>query len=147
MLLTALLVAALAVQLLTVDAIELPPAGPVGGRRTVAAVPAVSGATGTSIILARSMFAPVAVSAGAGASPLAGIAIIGSVGIGRDVFAVVQRPDNRTARVRIGGQIGEWRLKAIRDNQALLTRQEEQISVPFGARAPLPATAAATGNP
>ncbi|MDF0487767.1 hypothetical protein PX554_06465 [Sphingomonas sp. H39-1-10] len=148
LILAGLLCAALAFQLTVVDDVELPPVGPVGagGAGDVEdAVPAAAG--GGPAILARSMFAPSTnqpAAPGQDANPLGGIMIAGSLRMGRAIFAVVMGPNNRVANVPVGGRIGDWRLTAIRQNEALLTRGEEQITVPFGARSSLPATAAAT---
>lgn len=145
--LAVLLCASLAFQLLVVDDVDLPPVGPVsaGGANEIEdPVPPPTG--GGSAVLARSMFAPSASQPGAGqaTNSLGGVMIAGSLRMGRGVFAVVMSPNNRVAKVPIGGRIGDWRLTAIRQNEALLTRGEEQIIVPFGARGTLPAIAAAT---
>lgn len=145
--LAVVLCASLAFQLVVVDDVDLPPVGPVsaeGAGEIENPVPPPSGGSGA--VLARSMFAPTA-STRTGdqtTNPLGGVTIAGSLRMGRGVFAVVMSPNNRVAKIPVGGRVGDWRLTAIRQNEALLTRGEEQIIVPFGARATLPATAAAT---
>lgn len=146
--LAALLAAATAMQLVLVDDVELPPSGPVGrGGMAEAPAPNPERAIGGTAILARSMFAPSGgPSAGGGGSPLGAMTIAGSIRIGRSSFAVVQGPGSRTSRVPVGGRIGDWRLKAVRANEALLQRGEEEIIVPFGGGTPPPANGAATGS-
>ncbi|MBV2150032.1 hypothetical protein KRZ98_17455 [Sphingobium sp. AS12] len=146
--LAALLAAAIVMQLVLVDAVELPPPGPVG-RVGVSGASASDPerSTGGAAILARSMFAPSGgPSAGSGAGALGGMTIAGSIRIGRSTFAVVQGPGSRTSRVPVGGRIGDWRLRAVRASEVLLERGEEKIIVPFGAGTPLPANVAATGS-
>ncbi|WCM28036.1 hypothetical protein NDN01_03660 [Sphingomonas sp. QA11] len=146
--LAVLLSAAFAFQLLAVDDLDLPAAGPIGGSRAISAAgPGVVSARGGAAILARSMFAPSRAPVGnPGAGAIGGVTVVGSVRIGSTVFVVVQGPGNRIANVRLGGKVGEWRLRAIRATDALLVRGEEKITVPFGAREPLSTTAAVTGN-
>jgi hypothetical protein len=148
--LAALLAAALGFQLMAVDDIELPPAGPVTGvRGRVVAASDLEWATGGAVVLARSMFAPRAMRAAdppAAAAAPEGVMIVGSVQVGRATFAVVQGPGNRTFTVPIGGRVGAWRLRAVRGTAALLVRGGEKAIVPFGAREPLSTAAAATGN-
>ncbi len=143
--LAALLLAALAFQFLGSSAVELPEAGPVGGLlQSPARIKDVRPASGAPAIVARSMFAPVVSSDAKGADPNLGVVIAGSIRIGGKQFAVVQGPSGQSSTVRVGGQIGNWSLRAIRENGAVLTRNQEQVIVPFGARGVLPATAAAT---
>lgn len=144
--LSALLAAAIVMQVVVVDDTELPPPGPVG-RADASGRAAVNPerATGGAAILARSMFAPAGgPSAGGGAGPLGGMTIAGSIRIGRSTFVMVQGRGDRTSSVPVGGRIGEWRLRAVRANEALLERGEEKVTVPFGAGTPLPANAAPT---
>jgi len=145
LLLAALLAAALVIQLVAVDDIALPIAGPIGG---VAAArlpdPHLPPASGGGAIVARAMFAPGA-SRIAGASPPRGVALVGSIRIGRTDFAVVQGPGSRTAYVRAGGRIGDWRLGGLTRTGALLLRGKERLTVPFGGR-DIPVASAAMGE-
>lgn len=146
-LLAGFLLAGLAFQLFAVDQPELPEVGPIAGvsaRHAFVGDPPPT--TGTSVILSRSLFAPTATQGGSNASPLEGIVIAGSIRVGSRVFAVVQGPGNKTSSVPVGGSVGDWRLRAVRKSEAELTRNEEQITVPFGARGVLPATGATTGS-
>lgn len=145
--LTVLLLVSFVFQLLAANNVQLPEAGPVTSgldRRPLVEDPRP--ATGGAVIVERSMFAPIAAPDKAGTSPLGGTIIAGSVQTGRLLFAIVQGPGDRIARVRVGGQVGDWRLRAIRERDVVLIRDQEQITVPFGARGVLPATAAATRN-
>lgn len=145
--LAVLLCASLAFQLLLVDDVDLPPVGPVSAREAGEIenlVPPVAG--GGGVVLGRAMFAPSASrpAVGDATNALGGVSIAGSLRMGRAVFAVVMSPNNRVAKVPVGGRIGDWRLTAIRQNEALLTRGDEQIIIPFGARGTLPTTESAT---
>jgi hypothetical protein len=147
LLLAGFLLGGLVFQLLAVDEPDLPEAGPVAGaaaRHVPVGDP--EPAAGAQVILSRSLFAPAAAPGTKEASPLGGIVIAGSVRIGAQVFVIVQGPGTAVTRVTVGGRIGDWRLRAVRKADALLTRNEEQIIVPFGARGVLPTTAAATGS-
>ena len=146
--LCALLAGAVAIQLPGGGDVELPPPGPVG-RGAQSALPAgePERAEGGAIILARSMFAPAGGPAASGAGQVGDRKIVGSVRVGRAIYAVVQGADGRAVSVPLGGRIGDWRLMAVRTNEILLTRGEEKIIVPFGAGAPLPANGATTGSP
>lgn len=145
--LCALLAGAVAIQLADGGDVELPPPGPVGrggSSGQLASEPERAG--GGEGILARSMFAP-SVSAGAGGpNQIGDRKIVGSIRVGRVTYTVVQGPDGRTVSVPVGGRIGDWRVRGVRDNAVLLERGEENIIVPFGAGPPLSANAAATGS-
>jgi hypothetical protein len=147
LLLCALLAAAVAIQLTDAGDVELPPPGPVGrggSSRSSNATP--ERAVGGQAIVARSVFAPSASAASGGASQIGDRKIVGSIRIGRATYAVVQGGDGRTTSIAVGGRIGDWRLRAVREGAVLLERGEERIIVPFGAGAPLPANAAANGS-
>lgn len=144
LLLAAMLLAALAFQLLTVDETALPPAGPIAGDRAhISAAADVARAGGGAIVLSRAVFAPRPAATGS-TNPLAGVAIAGSIRIGRNAYLVVEGPGSRTARVPLGGRIGDWRVRAIRAGDALMMRGKEQLAVPFGVRGALLPDAAST---
>ncbi len=145
--LAGLLSATLAFQAMLVGDPVLPPIGPLADRRLrLDAAPSETLATGITIANNRSIFAPGSPppAGGPNASPLGDVMIAGSIRNGRSLMAVVQGPGDRVSNVLVGGRIGDWRLKAVREKDALLVRGHEQISVPFGARGFLPATAAET---
>ena len=146
--LSALLAAALVMQVVVADDTGLPPAGPVGrSDATGRAAVDPERATGGAAVLARSMFAPAGgPTTGDGAVAPGGVTIAGSIRIGRLTFVVVQGPGDRNSSVPVGGRIGEWRLRAVRANEVQLQRGEEKIIVPFGAGIPLPANGALTGS-
>lgn len=147
LLLGALLLAAAAFQLCAADDTDLPPPGRVAAGGTAGRLPPpVAPATGGAAILARSVFTPVMASAAAagagGGQP--DITLVGSIRVGRTLRAVLQGPGDRVSQLRIGARVADWRLAAIGGNDALFVRGTEKITVPFGARAALPATVAAT---
>lgn len=148
LLLCGVLAAAIAIQLADAGDVELPPPGPIGrGGSTVSSRASPERAEGGQVIVARSIFAPSASAASGSASQIGDRKIVGSIRIGRSIYAVVQGGDGRTSSVALGGRIGDWRLRAVRDGAVLLERGEERIIVPFGAGTPLPANGAATGSP
>lgn len=134
--LAALLGAALLFQAFAVDRVDLPVGGPIGGTPVApASLPQVAPAGGATVIVTRSMFAPPGTAAGTDAGPasaLAGIAIVGSIRIGRVAYAVVEQPGSRTVYARPGERIGAWRLRALTRADAVLQRGAEQLTVPFG---------------
>lgn len=141
--LPAALVAALAVmavaQLAITEPVELPPVGPIGVGAPLALLndPQPRGVPG--LIASRPIFAPPA-TANAGSDdgeaavidPLGGAAIVGTVGVGRLRYAVVQL-GRATRRVSIGGTISGWRLIGLGDDAALLARGAERLRRPYGA--------------
>lgn len=127
-------------QFLLTDAVELPAVGPVGAGAPVAPVadPGTRGIPQT--IMQRPIFAPSATAAGGedgdtGPDPLGGVAIAGSVGVGRMRYVVVQEPGAALRRVGVGGTIAGWRLVGITDEAALLARGGERLRRPFGGKA------------
>lgn len=145
--LCALLAAAVGVQLMDAGDVELPPPGPVGrGGSSGSSTTSPERAEGGAAIIARSVFAPSASAASGSASQIGDRKIVGSIRIGHATYAVVQGGDGRTTSIAVGGRIGDWRLRAVRDGAVLLERGEERIIVPFGAGAPLPANGATTGS-
>ena len=142
LLLAAALSAALLFQMLVIDDVTLPDAGPTrGGTGGIAPLPMMATGAGGGAIVARSMFSPGASRTAPGAAvatdPLGGVSIAGSMRIGRSLYAVVQRPGAPAAYVRPGGRIGGWRLDAITPTDAVLRRGGERLRVPFGARGPI----------
>lgn len=149
--LAVLLGAALAFQLLAGEELDLPQPGATGGAARAYPLAAdLPPAAGDAAIVARAMFLPPLQSTAAGtpgtaASPGAGIAIVGSIRIGRADFAVVQGPGAGTRYVRPGGRIGPWRLAAVTRSEVLLRGGGENVMVPFDGRA-LPVPRAAVGE-
>jgi hypothetical protein len=143
--LVAVLAFAAVLQLLVTDAVELPPAGPIGVGAPLPPVrePDVRGVPG--VILSRPLFAPPASGGAASegdeaapADPLGGAAILGTIGIGRARYAMV-RQAGAVRRVTIGGSIAGWRVLALGDEGAVLGRGAERLRRGYGA-------GAATGN-
>ena len=140
--LAAVLALAAAFQLLAGDPAErdLPEPPPVGASARVFVPPPAPPGDGAAVV-ARAMFAPVAGGAGgapgtpgaaaAPVDPLAGVAIAGSIRVGRASYAVVQR-GARVARVPLGGGIAGFRLRALLPEGAVLTRGGERRVVPYG---------------
>jgi hypothetical protein len=136
--LAALLAVAAAFQLLAADPVgrDLPEPPPVGRPPRAFVPPPLPPAQGPAI-LARAMFAPVAGAAGQGstaaapADPLAGVAVAGMIQVGRASYAIVQQ-GARITRVPLGGRIAGFRLSALRQDGAVLTRGAERRVVPFG---------------
>lgn len=143
-LLPAALVAVLAfaalVQLVATDAVDLPSVGPIGVGAPLPPVrePDPRGVPGA--ILSRAIFAPHRAAATSGdgggdsapADPLGGATILGSVGVGRARYAMVQQ-DGAIRRVGIGGTIAGWRLVGLGQEGALLVRGRERLRRSFGA--------------
>ena len=137
--LVAVLALAAVVQLAVTDAVELPPAGPIGVGAPLPPVrePQPRGVPG--LILSRPLFAP-PVSAGAGgeegegaaADPLGGVAILGTVAVGRIRYAVVQQ-GGVTRRVGVGGTVAGWRVLALGQDGAVLGRGAERLRRDYGA--------------
>lgn len=136
--LAALLGAAALFQLLAADPLErdLPEPPPVGRPPRAFVPPPLAPSDGAGIV-ARAMFAPVTVaSSGEGgatvaADPLVGVAVAGMIQVGRASFAIVQQ-GTRIVRVPLGGRIAGFRLSALGQDGAVLTRGGERRVVPFG---------------
>ncbi|MBO9579632.1 MAG: hypothetical protein J7498_01925 [Sphingobium sp.] len=118
-----------------------PLVGAIGGRDAGGPVAGpVQPAKGGPIIVARSMFSPrpsASANGGQGANLPDGPTVAGSIRVGRNQLLVMQGPGRRVAHVPVGGRIDGWQVIAIRQNEAMLARGEERITVPFGARGSL----------
>lgn len=138
-LLAAVLAVAAVVQLLDTGEVELPPAGALGGGgQRVVEQPGMPVTPASA--MRRSIFAPSAVAAGAGAAapsdPLGGTRIAGSVTIGRRSYAIVLAPGQPPRRVPVGGTVAGWRVSALTATGAVLRRGAERLELPFGAQGP-----------
>jgi len=143
-----LLLAALVYQVRATPEETLPDAGPVArDGRPAAPVVLMPATPDVGVIVARSMFTPAGKPATAADAPLAGVSIAGSIRIGNRLFAVVQGPDAGTRTVALGGKVGDWTLYRLIPDAAVLRHGRQQITKPFGTRATLPPTAAASRSP
>ncbi len=146
LLLAVLLCAVLVFQALASNELQLPLAGPVRGKSTAKATEVrPAPATGAGPILARDMFAPSAAptkEGDAGQGPLGGYSVVGSIEIGRTLFAIVQAPGLRTLHARTGAALGEWKIRSIARDEVQLSRGSERLIVRFGPTGPIavPAT-------
>jgi hypothetical protein len=145
--LAALLLAAVAAQLLLTGGPELPAEG-VG--RIAASMPSVRVARAGSApdILARPLFSPTRNSDGGGATGggagtmLGGAVVAGTVSRGRSTQAFVRLPDGSIRTLRIGQQIEGWRLAGLTGDSARFARDGQTISIAFGSSAPMQGDAA-----
>lgn len=145
LLLAALLGAALAFQLGAGNEPELPPVGPVRARPPSDAASIRPGpVAGAAPILARGMFTaapPPASAADTGQGTLGAYAVVGSVEIGRDAYAIVQAPGPRILRAAAGAPVGEWTIRSVARDEVRLSRGAERLIVRFGPTGPVAALA------
>lgn len=133
------------VQLAWPERIALPPGGAVA-RLGPAALPAAPPLVVAPPLLAsRDLFAPPARRAGSDgpSDPLAGAVIAGVVQHGRVRLGVVQLPGGHLRYVALGGAIAGWRLAALDQGEARLTRGGQSLHAPYGMH-PLPSGNAGT---
>jgi len=92
------------------------------------------------VLLARDLFASHQASSGspvAAVAPLGGAVVVGSVRVGRRLYAVVQAPTGASGRLPLGGTLRGWRLSRLDDDGAHFTRGPERLDIAFGA-SPIP---------
>lgn len=129
------------VQLAWPERIALPPGGAVAriGLTPLPDAPPVVFAP--PALASRDLFAPPARRAGADgpSDPLGGAVIAGVVQKGRLRLAVVQQAGGQVRYVAVGGAIAGWRLAALRQGAARLTRGPGQtLDIVYGMRAAPP---------
>jgi len=113
----------------------------VGTRLAMTRVPATSVTFVPPSILAHPIFAPrVPMSLGgatpAVVAPLGGAAIAGVVSIGKARYAIVRDIAGKVSHVRLGGSVAGWRIAALDQDGATLTKGAERLHLAYGAAAP-----------